>query len=106
MQKNYTEKDWQLFRKLIPEWQENFIDKLNEKYKEILSKNDNPSTIFWNLYNEIKEDKKNPGVLIEMKRSMMIENIISLINNEVVSFDDLTDFSDLLKETIKLYLNI
>lgn len=106
MQKNYTEKDWQLFRKLIPEWQEHFIDKLNEKYKEMLSKNDNPSTKFWNLYNEIKKDKKNPGILIEMKRSIMIENIVSLINNEVISFDELNDFSDLLKETVKLYLNI
>lgn len=106
MQKNYTEKDWRLFRKLIPEWQEHFIDKLNKEYIEILSKNDTPSTIFWNLHNKIKEDKKNQGVLIEMKRSTMIENIVSLINNEVISFDELKDFSDLFKETVKLYLNI
>ena len=38
------ESDWKLLRKLVPDWQERYMDKLNKEYIEILSRECNPST--------------------------------------------------------------
>lgn len=100
---NVKESDWKLLKKLLPLWQENYIEKLIEEYKNILNKDDIASNKFWDLNKKIKEDKKNPGVLItDLRRSNMDLVIASLISNKVIEFEDLKDFSDELKETLKL----
>ena len=33
----YTKKDWALFREKIADWQEAYMDKLIEEYKDILN---------------------------------------------------------------------
>jgi len=38
-----------------------------------------------------------------MSRSNLIYNIISLINDGVISFEDLEEFSDELKETVRAF---
>lgn len=100
--KGFTESDWKLFSKKTVIWQEN-INKLNEEYITILSQDKNPSDKFWELEARIKKDKRNPGVVLDMRRSTMILNIIKLLNDEVIRIDDLNEFSDTLKETIQLY---
>lgn len=35
--KEFTKKDWKLFRSKIVEWQENYMNKLNEEYIAILT---------------------------------------------------------------------
>ena len=52
----------------------------------------------------IRSDKRNPGVQLEMTRTNFIYNIIALINNDVISIEDLEDFSDELKEIVKAFL--
>ncbi len=100
---NVKESDWKLLKKLLPLWQENYMEKLIEEYKNILNKDDIASNKFWDLNKKIKEDKKNPGVLItDLRRSNMDIVIVSLISNKVIEFEDLKDFSDELKETLKL----
>lgn len=100
---NVKESDWKLLKKLLPLWQENYIEKVIEEYKNILNKDDIASNKFWDLNKKIKEDKKNPGVLItDLRRSNMDLVIASLISNKVIEFEDLKDFSDELKETLKL----
>ena len=32
-----SKKDWKLFREKLPDWQENYMDKLNKQYIELLS---------------------------------------------------------------------
>ena len=59
------------------------------------------SAKFWELEKRIKQDKKSPGVIIDMRRSTAINNIINLILDEVISLADLEDFSDDLKEAVK-----
>ena len=39
-----------------------------------------------------------------MTRTNFIYNIISLISNDVISMKDLEDFSDKLKETVRVFL--
>lgn len=41
-----NEKDWKLFRKKLPKWQEQYIDQMNKEYKEILAQDKKPSDIF------------------------------------------------------------
>lgn len=104
-EQRFTEKDWKLFRSKIADWQESYMDRLNGQYMEILSENANPSDKFWKLDKRIKEDKKKAGVQVRMSRSNLIYNIISLLNEGAINFEDLEDFSDGLKETVETFID-
>ena len=96
----FTKQDWKLFKEKLPSRQEAYMGKLNREYMEILNGEGNPSDKFWHLEKRIKEDKRSPGVQLRLTRTDMVWNIIALINNEVISLDDLEEFSDTLKETV------
>ena len=65
------------------------------------------STKFWKLDKKIKEDKHNPGVLIEgIRRSHLFDDIISLIDYKVITIDDLADFLAELKDAVNYLLKI
>lgn len=104
LEERFTKKDWALFRDKIVDWQETYMDKLNQEYIKILSEEDNPSEKFWKLEKRIKEDRKKTGVQLEMKRSKLIENILSLLNEGAIQLEDLEEFSDGLKETIRFFV--
>lgn len=97
----FSEKDWKLFRSKIAGWQEAYMDKLNKEYMAILSGDENASEKFWKLEKRIKEDKKGCGVQCEMSRSNQFYIMLELLNEGAISMDDLDEFSDDLKETIK-----
>ena len=103
-EREFTEKDWKLFRNKIADWQESYMDRLGKEYIELLSEDVNPSDKFWSLDKRIKEDKKKIGIQLEMSRSNLIYNIISLINEGAISFEDLEEFSEELKETIRAFI--
>lgn len=100
-EQRFTKRDWTLFRNKIADWQEAYMDRLNKEYIELLSEDANPSEKFWSLDKRIKKDKKKTGVQLEMSRSNLIYNIISLIIEGAISFEDLEEFSDELKETVR-----
>ena len=62
-----------------------------EEYKAILSGNENSSEKFWKLKERIDADVKKKGVIIEMKRSILVNNLISLIDEAVIDIDDLKE---------------
>lgn len=103
-EQGFTKKDWTLFRTKIAGWQESYMDKLNKEYIALLSEDISPSEKFWRLNKRIKEDKKKTGVRIEMSRSHLIYNLISLINEGAIRFEDLEEFSDKLKETVSAFM--
>ena len=104
-EQRFTEKDWKLFRRKIADWQESYMNRLNREYIAILSEDASPSDKFWKLDKRIKEDKKNAGVQLRMSRTNLIYDIISLLNEGAISFGDLEDFSDGLKETVGAFLD-
>ena len=104
-EQRFTEKDWKLFRRKIADWQESYMNRLNREYIAILSEDASPSDKLWKLDKRIKEDKKNAGVQLRMSRTNLIYNIISLLNEGAISFGDLEDFSDGLKETVGAFLD-
>lgn len=97
------EKDWKLFRKKLPDWQENFMDRLNQEYAAILAqKGKNPSDLFWELEGRIKQDKRMTGVVIsENSRSNMYMHLCELLREGAISLDDLSDFSEELQEQFR-----
>ena len=97
-----NEKDWKLFRKNLPDWQENYMEKLIKEYVELLNANGLASDKFWELEKKIKADKKNPGVLLQdVKRSNFYMHLASLVNYKVISMEDLKDFSDETKGIVE-----
>lgn len=103
-EREFTERDWKLFRNKVADWQESYMDRLNKEYIELLSEDANPSEKFWRLEKRIKQDRKKAGVQLEMSRSNLIHNIISLINEGAIGFDDLEEFSDELRATVCVFI--
>ena len=106
MIKEISENDWKLFREKLPIWQDTYMDKLNQEYIEILSSSDNPADKFWKLEKRINTDKHKTGVVCDMRRSKMVEKIISLITEGIITIDDISEFSDNLKATVQLMLEL
>lgn len=99
----YTKSDWKLFRIRITDWQEAYMNKLNKEYIELLNADANASDKFWELEKRIQKDKRKPGVIIEMSKQDLIIHLVSLINDNVIGMEDLEEFSDGLKEKVKLF---
>lgn len=104
-QYGYPESDWKLYMRKIADWQENYMDKLCKEYIELLSSDKLPSDRFWELYERIKADKRSTGVVVNNSRSMLINNILALLNEEAISFDDLSEFSEVLIEKVRALYN-
>lgn len=100
-----SKNDWKLFRERIPGWQEAYMERLNREYIELLSGNGSASDKFWALEERIKQDRRKPGVLVEMSRSKAIWNIIVLIQDGVITADDLNIFSDDLKDAVAFFMD-
>lgn len=101
------EKDWKLFRKLLPGWQEAYMERLAKEYIELLSSDRQASDKFWELDQRIKQDKRRTGVLARgVSRSNMFQLFINLIYEETISEDDLKEFSESLRENIHVWLEI
>ena len=97
-----SKKDWKLFRDKIGSWQETYMEKLVKEYIAFLD-GDSPASIkFWDLEKKIKQDKKKPGVILELSKRDMLFDIIRLINDCVITMDDLSDFTDELRENVKI----
>lgn len=99
------EKNWKILRKKIIVWQENYMKKLNNEYIKLLQRDNAASRNFWDLEKRIFEDKRSIGVVIDMRKSMMIQNILALLSENVITLNDLDEFSDELKNEIKFIIS-
>lgn len=103
MQERFPKSDWKHFREKLPEWQEAYMDKLNLEYIQLLSSDDSPSKKFWQLDKRIKADKRSPGVQLQISRTDLFYSLLALLNDGVIGLDDLNDFSEDLKETVRMF---
>jgi len=102
-----SKSDWKLFREKLPEWQEKYMGKLIGEYVVFLSQEDKAaSDKFWELEKRIKKDRKNPGVIMELKKSEATWDIVNLIRHKVISPADLSDFSEELQQDVKRILEV
>ena len=72
-----SKSDWKLFRSRIGGWQENYMERLVKEYIQLLNSSEDASDKFWKLEERIKKDRKHPGVILEMRKSDMLYNIVS-----------------------------
>lgn len=100
-QYGFTESDWKLYKSKIAYWQEAYMEKLCKEYIELLSSDKLPSDRFWELDKRIHEDKCATGVVVTNSRSKVIDNILDLLCEEVITLDDLSDFSEGLKGKVR-----
>lgn len=97
--------DWKLFRERIGDWQERYMENMSKEYVKLLTSPGNASDHFWELEKRIKQDKKHPGVLIEMNKGEAIWDIAILVRKKVITMNDLEGFSEDLIEAVKLILS-
>ena len=98
MQSQINELDWKMFRSKLPVWQEAYMLRLNIGYAALLAGSGKASDKFWELEKRINMDKHSVGVVARMSRSNMERNIISLLEDNVITLEDLDGFSKVLHD--------
>ena len=99
-----NESDWKLFRRCLPEWQEDYMKELVRGYARLLSSPGNASDHFWELEKRIREDKRSAGVVAEVSRSTMYQTLAELLEDDVITMDDLDDFSSDTKRAVAMFM--
>lgn len=102
-----SKSDWKLFRVKLSVWQEKYMERLVREYVTVLTdETRRASDKFWELEERIKTDRQHPGVIMEMRKSDATWQIMRLIRLKVITYDDLSDFSDELRRAVKGLLGI
>ena len=99
-----SKEDWNLFRSKVPGWQEAYIERLNKEYIQILSSEGKASDKFWALEKRIYQDKRSPGVMVQLRKSDMPMQLLSMLRDGVIEWDDLNGFSPELQEVLSYLL--
>ena len=99
---NVKESDWKLVRKLLPGWQERFMERLLGGYAKMIAGQGLASDRFWKLQKRLKKDVRKVGVCADMRRSVMVMNLRSLLYEGAITKDDLDGFSDELRQSLIL----
>ena len=97
--------DWKLLMEKVPEWQERYMEKLVQKYVKLLTSPGDASEHFWELEKRIRNDKKHPGVMMQLEKGEAIWDIAILIRKRVITVKDLDGFSQELKDAVAEILN-
>ena len=103
----FEEKDWKLFREKLTEWQEAYMERLIKEYTELLAGDEAASDKFWALDKRIRADRQRLGVRVnEVTRSKLQNILTGLIIENVITEDDLQDFSEELRESTHQWMQI
>lgn len=81
------------------------MEKLEKEYMELLTSPGNASSHFWELEKRIRQDKKHPGVLLQLRKSTAIWDIAYFVQDGVITMDELEGFSEDLIDAVKLILS-
>lgn len=76
-------------------------ERLNKEYVKLLTGEGDASDKFWELEKRIKRDRKHPGVIMEMRKSDMVYDLVILLREGVICEADLEGFSEKVKEVAK-----
>lgn len=77
------------------------MDSLLREYVALINSPGDASAHFWKLVERIKKDKKNPGVQLELRKSEAVYDIATFVSQKIISFDDLSEFSEELREAVE-----
>lgn len=97
--------DWKLFREKLPGWQETYMERLCKEYVALLTGDQKGSERFWALEERIKKDRKAPGVILSVSKGDMLIDLVRLVQDGVISLDDLSDFSEDVRERVQFMVS-
>lgn len=101
------EKDWKLFRKKLSKWQEAYMERLIKEYAELLNGDAAASEKFRALDKRIRADRQRLGVRVDNVSRSKLQNILTgLIIENIITEDDLQDFSEELRESTCQWMQI
>ena len=96
-----NEDDWKLFRTRFSGWVESYMQtKVIDRYIAFLSSPGNAVDKFYSLEKNVKKDSYQDCLNMNMSRSMMKNNMLSLLIDGVITLSDLDGFSDDLREVM------
>lgn len=96
-----SKSDWKLFRERVGSWQEHYMEKLLKQYIDIIGAPGKAYERFWELERIIMEDRKHPGVILDLRKSDAICDIVALIKQKVITMEELDGFSEGLVDAVK-----
>ena len=98
-----SKNDWKLFRERLPGWQERYMDKLACEYAEFLTDDSRqPSERFWALNKRIREDRRKPGVQLELRKQNVVFDLAQLIADGAVLLDGCNGFSEEFQNMLRV----
>lgn len=104
--RDVAESDWRLFKKMLPQWQERYMEKLVDQYIEILNGSGEASSRFWALEERINRDKLSSGVIAnDIRRSTMHREIANLLIDNVITLNDLEGFTEEIKSYAQCWID-
>lgn len=104
--RDVAESDWKLFKKVLPQWQERYMERLVGQYIEILNGSGEASNRFWALEERINRDKLCSGVMMEdIRRSTMHREIANLLIDNVITLNDLDGFTEEIKSYAQCWID-
>lgn len=104
--RDVAESDWKLFKKMLPQWQERYMERLVGQYIEILNGSGEASSRFWALEERIKRDKLSSGVIAnDIRRSTMHREIANLLIDNVITLNDLDGFTKETKSNAQRWID-
>ena len=80
------------------------MERLNKEYIQILSSEGKASDKFWALEKRIYQDKRSPGVMVQLRKSDMPMQLLGMLGDGVIEWDDLKEFSPELQEVLSYLL--
>lgn len=99
-------RDWKLFQEKIGTWQEAYMEKLIQEYVSFLQGDGVSSEKFWELEARIKKDRQKRGVRIAPDKNTIYYDVIRLIKEEAISYEDISEFTtEFQNEVKKRYLH-
>ncbi len=99
-----SKNDWQLFRKKLAGWQGAYMARLVQQYAELLAADLPASDKFWQLEERINQDKKTSGVILSVKKSKVIWDLVDLLESDVITLADLDGFSPELLAAVQFIM--
>ena len=92
------ESDWKLFRSKYPLWVERHMEKVCDEYRQILNSNASASDKYSAIAGRINADGRKTAFTIRNSPANMFHNIDALLSRDVITLDDLREFSAELQD--------
>lgn len=104
MVRQMDENDWVLFKTRMPLWRERHLEKLLNRYEEIIEGDESAEERFYTLQKRIDKDSWCALFSVEMSRSKVLINLMRLLNERIITIEDLDGFTPGLRENVMAFM--